>query len=162
MPQPSGEEGQGQQHKEYQVEQECHDSLQQSLLAPEQRHNARWKGAENQRHKASPLYQEQRLGEAAAPAKPGRHLRGYVGKGSSPVILLLPVSGKIVFFAFHTLRSLIKSVLLVLISQFFLNVRHSLRTDEALHLTLHVKHCLPLNLPVALEYVMKKFTAHRL
>ena len=164
MPQPSGEESQGQQHKGYQREQERHgsNSLQQSLLAPEQRHNTRWKVAENQHHKSSLLYQEQRLGEAAAPAKPGRHLRGYVGKGSSPVILLLPVSGKIVFFAFHTLRSLIKSVLLVLISQFFLNVRHSLRTDEALHLTLHVKHCLPLNLPVALEYVMKKFTAHRL
>ena len=163
MPQPPGEEGQGQQHKGYQREQERHgSSLQQSLLAPEQRHNTRWKVAENQRHKASPLYQEQRLGEAAAPAKPGRHLRVYVGKGSSPVILLLPVSGKIVFFAFHTLRSLIKSVLLVLISQFFLNVRHGLRTDEALHLTLYAKHCLPLNLPVALEYIMKKFTAHRL
>lgn len=164
MPQPSGEEGQGQQHKGYHREQERHgsNSLQQSLLAPEQRHNTRWKVAENQRHKASPLYQEQRLGEAAAPAEPGRHLRVYVGKGRGLVLLLPPISGKIVFFAFHTLCSLIRSVLLVLISQFFLNVRHGLRTDEALHLTLYAKHCLPLNLPVALEYIMKKFTAHRL
>ena len=93
MPQPPGEEGQGQQRKGYQREQERHgsNSLQQSLLAPEQRHNTRWKVAENQHHKASPLYQEQRLGEAAAPAKPGRHLRVYVGKGSSPVLLLLPI-----------------------------------------------------------------------
>ncbi len=108
MPQPSGEEGQGQQHKGYHREQERHgsNSLQQSLLAPEQRHNTRWKVAENQRHKASPLYQEQRLGEAAAPAKPGRHLRVYVGKGRSPVILLLPISGKIVFFPSHTLCAL--------------------------------------------------------
>ena len=109
MPQPPGEEGQGQQHKGYQREQERHgsNSLQQSLLAPEQRHNTRWKVAENQHHKASPLYQEQRLGEAAAPAEPGRHLRVYVGKGHGLVLLLPPISGKIVFFPSHTLCPLI-------------------------------------------------------
>ena len=108
MPQPSGEEGQGQQHKGYHREQERHgsNSLQQSLLAPEQRHNTRWKVADNQHYKASPLDQAQRLSEAAAPAKPGRHLRVYVGKGRSPVILLLPISGKIVFFPSHTLCAL--------------------------------------------------------
>lgn len=125
MSQPPGKKAQRQQHKEYQGEQECHDALQQRLLAPEQCHNARWKGAENQRTEASPLYQEQRLGEVAAPAESGWHLRVNVESGCGPVRLLPSPYSKIVFFSFQT------SLSSMLFSKFLLNEFHELQAEKS-------------------------------